>query len=78
MYPDYEKLHNSYSLQNNVKSRKTEWARHAARMEEITNEYKMSFGKPEEVTWKQRSRCANIKMCHESEGAEENIWTKER
>jgi hypothetical protein len=53
MYPDYEKLHNSYPIQYNVcvtKSRKAEWARHVARMEEMRNDYKISFGKPEEVT----------------------------
>jgi hypothetical protein len=64
MYPDYEKLNNSYSLQNTVcviKSRKMEWARHAARME-MRNKYKMLFGKPEKVTGKQRRGCVNIKM----------------
>jgi hypothetical protein len=66
MYPDYERLHNFYSLQSTVsiiKSRKMEWARHAARMGEMRDEYRMLFGKHEEVNGKRNSRCENnIKM----------------
>jgi hypothetical protein len=55
-----EELHNLYSspsIIRIIKSRKTRWAGHVARMGENKNVYRLSVGKPEGKRQLGRSRC---------------------
>jgi hypothetical protein len=55
-----EELHNLYSspdIIRQIKSRRMRWARHVARMGEVTKLYKVLVGKPEGKRPLRRPRC---------------------